>query len=301
MPSFAERLRMQSIFGGGNSFTPRDAGPLPLLDQMIKRLPREETPIQTIAQNLEPERQPRQVFTQAISPYQQALLDIRGKELESRERVAGEREETRRGQLDINRQRADIADWKAKNPGSKLSLGKDGVLRAFNPVTNEITELGKTGLSQTEIADLNQEKALERISATGEKEIATERERQKGRETLADINARHRKELEEFKSGQPPKGAGLPSQRKNLVELNYNILINRRPDLAKFVTRDDVTGEIKLKPEGATQGQIDEINSFIFGPGKEVQKGDINLPPEGKKEETPEERMKRLKAAAGVK
>lgn len=303
MPSFAERLRMKSIYGGGNAFTPRDTNPLGLLDQMIKRLPREEepTPLQMIQQNAEPERQ--QVFAQAISPYQQALIEQRQKELgvkeklagetlESREKIAGEREETRRSDLDIKQQRADIYKFKSENPNVSFVIDKiTGNRIAINPATGAtVRDFGKNQLGQEEEIELNAKKAIE-----------LEGKKQEGRETLADINARHRRELEEFKSGVPSKSATLPSQKRNQVELNYNILINRRPDLAKFVERDQTTGDIRVKPEGATQGQIDEINSLIFGSGKEVEKGDIKLSPDKKEPSAADKAAELIKKYTGGK
>lgn len=306
MPSFAERLRMQSLYGGGrNPFSPREESPLPLLDQMIRRLPRqEEQPvIQTIAQNLEPERQKQISVQQAISPYQQALLEQRQRELqtrekiaeggvESREKIAGEREETRRSDLDIKQQRADAYDFKARNPNSKFIIDRvSGNMTAVNPITGApVRDFGKTQLGQEELINLNAQKATE-----------LETHKQTGRETIADINARHRRELEEFKASQPSKTSETPTQKSKQVELNYNILINRKPELRPFVKRDSTTGEITVSKPGEKKGsifgfggeaptkeQIDEINNFLFGS-------------EAKKEETSEERLARLKKAAGVK
>jgi len=311
MASFAERLRMQSLYGGRkNPFTPKDTSPLPLLDQMIKRLPSDQPSptnrLQTIAENLEPERQKQVTVQQSISPYQQAVLEQRRQELESkgqlaekgfesREKIAGEREETRRTGLDIQQQRADAYKFRSENPNVKFVIDKvSGNMTAINSATGApVRDFGKTQLGQEELINLNAEKA-EKL----------EDKRQEGRETLADVNARHRRELEEFKAQQPSRSSGLPTQKLKQVELNYNLLINRRPDLAKFVERDPFSKEVKINKAGresATPAQLEEINGLLFGSGKEVEKGDIHLPAETKKEETPEERMARLKKAAGVK
>lgn len=318
MPNFAERLRMQSIFGGGGrAFAPTTESPLAMLDQFINRLPPENSsPIQQIGQQIaQPELEPQsnvRVLGHGINPFQEAQLALKQRELESREKLAGESQNIRKGELDIKQQRTDVYKFKSENPAAKFIVNKStGTMQAVNPTTGEtVRDFGVTQLGEEDLINLNQKKALERIEAGGEQARETEKVRQEGRETLADINARHKKELEEFKTGQPSRSANLPTQQRVAIELKYNQLINQRPDLRSLVSRDQYTGDIQVADPGENPGmenQINYINNFLFGSGNR----DVKLPNETSvkepvkptdkpKEETPEERLARLKKQAGI-
>lgn len=326
MPNFAERLRMNSIYGGSNPFSPQVESPFDIVDEFNRRQPQQQPVLQQIGQQIaSPDQEPqntRMGYGGGINPYQEAQLAFKQKELESRERLAGEqlsskeklaadKLELEKQDQNIRQQRANVYDFKSKNPNSKFMQGRDGRLRAINPITNQVTDLGETGLSESELIELNQSNKLEVVKATGDQARETEGVRQRGRESLEDIRNRHARELKDLESEQPSKSANLPSQQKVALELKYNQLINLRPDLREFVKRDLSSGEIKVAtPEEYPEmkEQIDYINRFLFGsPSK-----DVKLPSETKpevkefkvdpskaiKQETTEERMARLKKLA---
>lgn len=175
----------------------------------------------------------------------------------------------------IKQQRANVYQFKAQNPESKIMIGKDGITRAINPLTNKVTELGQTGMSDEEIMQLNQSNALQKISATGNEQRQTENVRQQGRETLEDMKARHAQELKQFESNLGPLTADLPTQQKQDIQNKYNILINKNPELRDFISLDPNTGMPMITPvgtkgifgnnKGPTQEQFDKINEMLYG------------------------------------
>lgn len=98
-------------------------------------------------------------------------------------------EQIAKNQESANRTREDRAAvyrYKAEHPDHKFMQGKDGILRALDPATNTVISLGKTGMSDAEMAELNQKNAIKKIEATGDEARETERTREKGRETIAE-------------------------------------------------------------------------------------------------------------------
>lgn len=77
-------------------------------------------------------------------------------------------EQNNQARQDVASKRAATYDFKAKNPNHRYMQGKDGNLLAIDPITNETINLGKTGMSQAEIAELNQKNKLEQIDRQGD-------------------------------------------------------------------------------------------------------------------------------------
>lgn len=184
----------------------------------------------------------------------------------------------------IRQQRADVYEFKAKNPQLKLIMTKGGNVQAFNPITKETSDLGiPTGsLTDADKMSLQQEQQLERIEATGGQQRQTERVRQEGRietaetrgwkpyeETLADGTKRTfmyneiTGETRERAPGGTPQGATpvkpggnvsgrteLPTQTKVRQYNSARELANTRPDLAKFVRLGPGTNEFRITQPG---------------------------------------------------
>lgn len=184
----------------------------------------------------------------------------------------------------IRQQRADVYEFKARNPNLKLIMTKGGNVQAFNPLTGETKDTGiPTGsLTEADKLSLQQEHALERIQETGGQQRQTETLRQTGRqdiaetrgwkpyeETLADGTKRTfmyneiTGETRDKAPGGTPQGATpvkpggnttgrteLPTQTK---VRQYNLareLKNTRPDLAKFIQLGPGTNEFRLTQPG---------------------------------------------------
>lgn len=178
----------------------------------------------------------------------------------------------------IRQQRADTYDYKIKNPNHVLNVGKDGVLRAFNPQTNEIEELGKTGLSQQEIADINQKNAKEIANLKATNATALEGQKQTGR--LADIAARG-VETRDTKQTPTPDKPLLPTQQRTQYRANAEKAIAEHPEWKDHIQLDPQGMGFSITPPGSgffgTSGPDEDtyhsINSYIYGGGT-----DVNLP-----------------------
>ena len=272
MPSFLENLRLQSLYGGGNPFKPKTESPLKLMDQFINRLPRPMIPLpppMAAPPIVEEEIEPTAISYGGITPYQQAQLELQKEALgvrerlgsagiESREKIAGEREETKRDELTIRQQRADVYEFKARNPDAKIITQKGGNVLAINPITGEtIRDFGSSGmLSDAERIALEQAGSVEQIRERGREERETEKTRQTGRESLQQMRERHAREQAEFESQLPGKTSALPSQQKNAMQMKYNRLINEHPEWRNWISLDAETGLPIIAESGAKTGMI---------------------------------------------
>lgn len=184
----------------------------------------------------------------------------------------------------IRQQRADVYEFKARNPNLKLIMTKGGNVMAFNPADGSTKDTGiPTGsLTEADKMSMAQENSVERIEKTGDEQRKTEDLRQKGRldvaetrgwkpyeETLPDGTKRTfmyneiSGEQRERTPGGSPQGATpvkpggnttgkteLPTQTK---VRQYNLareLSNTRPDLAKFVRLGPGTNEFRITQPG---------------------------------------------------
>jgi len=177
--------------------------------------------------------------------------------------------EQKQQDIDIRKQRADVYKFRAEHPGAKFERGDDGILRAMDPITQQVTELGRTGMSDEEVINLNQENALGRISTTGEEARKTVGAR--GEEERKNITARG--EETRITQREKPLPAEIPSRDLDKFQVNYNVLINRNPEYRKFIKLNSEGIPQITQPgenffgfaSGPTQKQYDEIYKFIFG------------------------------------
>lgn len=317
--AFFDRLTSVSP---NNPFMPsRMDDPMDMLDQFIKRLPREDTippmtrgNIGRIGQMMQPQ-QPQHstgipldaasegmnvVYQPSISEKigQERIADIvhPDPERKMRQMLLESNLGMKKAELGVKQQRANVYQFKAENPGAKYIQGKDGVLRAFDPVSHELLSSWDTGMSDEEVINLNQKGRMELEGKKGEEARTTEETRQKGRESIEDIKARHAKELAEYESGLPGKGNQLATQETRKFQNNYNRFINANPELRGFV-RLDANGMPIITPVGSTwkasnsptQEQYDKINQAIFGSSKNQETVTKPTENETKKEESKKE------------
>ena len=269
-----EKMRISNTF---NPFTPKEQDPFQMLEKFRMMNPEPPPMIQQIGQSMMEPQQPMNTrFMEQIDPYKQAQLDLASRKLESAERIAGGNQDIKKSQLGISEQRNKIAEFKAQNPSMKLLTPGDGHVYAVHPVTGAKIDMGIDTLSDQDKLEFQRNTGLENIAARGYQDRTTEGVRQQGRETLADMKARHTKELKEVEAGESK--ALLPTQQAKNFQVKYNTLINERPDLRKFVSlNEDGMPVIKQVGEkGLTQVDYDYINKFIFG----TKSKDVNLPAE---------------------
>lgn len=172
----------------------------------------------------------------------------------------------------IRQQRADIYEFKARNPTYKLVFPKGGNIQAINPQDpSQVIDLKiPTGtLTETDKINMSQEDAIERIEATGGQQRQTEGVRQQGREKIAGMPARSRP----TGSVTAPEKKMSPAQTRTEQSNNAQKLVNTRPDLAPFVTVQP-GGRFMVKPpseggffgdKGPSKAQYDEIRQLIYG------------------------------------
>lgn len=129
------------------------------------------------------------------SVYQKGQLALRQKELERKAAEDAASNDLNKKKVDISQQRANVYKFKAENPGYEYKMNKaTGHLEAINPINNSVQDLGQYQMNESDLAELNQKNALGKIASTGEEARKTEETRQKGRETLAEMAARHKEE-----------------------------------------------------------------------------------------------------------
>jgi hypothetical protein len=119
--------------------------------------------------------------------YQQVSAELRDKAIEAKEKndMISAR---------IRQQRADVYEFKARNPNMRIIQPKGGFVTAINPLNGQSTiikdfegnPISSGTLTETDSLNLQQENRLEQIAAGGYQARETEGVRQQGRETIAE-------------------------------------------------------------------------------------------------------------------
>lgn len=176
----------------------------------------------------------------------------------------------------IRQQRADVYEFKAKNPGMKLVITKGGNVQAMDPITGEMHDTGipSGSLTDADKAALTHDYTSKEITQRGEETRKTQDV--KHEDTMEEIGARG-EQARTTKS--TPSGTGnnprpeLPSQTRVRQFNKARELYNSRPDLRPFIkingTNDfQITAPGKSflgNPQGPTPQQYKEINDAIYG------------------------------------
>lgn len=132
----------------------------------------------------------------AITPLDEKELTLKGEAIDATRDKNIAANQLGNDKLAVAKDRADVYRFKAENPGLKFQTNKlSGELEAIDPITGEVTGLGKHQLGEKELLDLNQNNKAALI----DRNI-------KGRESLADLQARHAKELQDARLAQAAAG-----------------------------------------------------------------------------------------------
>jgi len=190
-----------------------------------------------------------------ISPYQQGLLEAKEADRELKAQQQGSQSQ--------------LAERKMTDAEKKTAIAEIRENKRMNE--QEKTEL----IGRIESGQIEQRGQIEseQIGQRGEEERKTEGVRQTGRESLAEMQARHKREQAQFESTLPPRTGDLPSQQAKDFQNKYSVLINQKPEYRKFVTLNRQTGMPEIVQPGSTwlggnsptQEQFNEISRFIFG------------------------------------
>lgn len=173
----------------------------------------------------------------------------------------------------IRGHRADIYEFKAKNPGMKIITPKGGNIQMVDPITGVAKDTGIPSGSLTDLdkINLNAEDKMTQIEATGDQR----------RQTVAAQGDEARKTKETVGGGtlKPDSPSGvkgeLPTQTRVRQYTNAEKLINSDPEARKFVKLDPASKSILITPSnpsawtasgrGPSKEQIDQWNQTIYG------------------------------------
>lgn len=220
------------------------------------------------------------------SEYQRGTLALREKELAQKGVKQESDIELGKQKVDISKQRADTYQFKANNPNAKYIINKvTGTMQAVDPISQKVLQdFGKTQLGEEELINLNQEKKLEQIGATGAESRATEGVRQTGRESLEDIKSRHAKELQELGAQIGSKSKDLPTQQRTATLSKAEEARNTHPEWKNYI-KIVPGGGFAITAPGYLMGPSEEtykkMNEFIYG-GAPPKKEQVVTAPKSK-------------------
>lgn len=234
---------------------------------------------------LEPEKPMNVVLGNQLNPFQEATLGMRGRELESREALAKDKqtEVERRNQATEEEKKARLKILQDKEAKNDLSESEALELK-FNRDMEKI----RSGQRFTNQRDITQQgNALDRIDRTGElaaqgREVTGAQAMQRQNDAQAATTARdivtqqnalgrttHASNIKkEIAAGKP--------DTKQLVLQRVNELITLNPKYADYIEVDQNTGVIEIKPPsvpgkmwgntvGPTPEEHQQIKEAIFG------------------------------------
>jgi hypothetical protein len=219
-----------------------------------------------------------------ISAKDRANLDLKRQDIQRKQDYGEQNLDIKRGGQDIQQQRTDILDFKARNPGMKVLTPKGGNYQFYDPIKGVTHDTGiPTGsLSREDELAITGQQRMDQIGARGD--IQQSLGTQRGNQALANIAARTAGQ-KDIRNTAPVKPM-LPTQERVQQNIRARQLINSNPDLAQFVTVDPTTGSFNITPpsegytghSGPTDEQYQRIQEAIYGAGPARPLGDVNLP-----------------------
>lgn len=211
------------------------------------------------------------------TPLQREELDLKHRSIELDAMLAAQKLGTQSRAQDIQQQRANVYEFKAKNPNLKIVIPKGGNIQAIDPISGQVVQdLGPSGtMSEEEKQQLVGDQRLDQISKQGENQSNLQQMR--GNQAIEQIGTRiaGQKEIQSMKPATSMSPSQIANQQVNVA----NELRNTRPDLAQFISID-ANGQVMITPPsepgmfgggGPTPEQFNEMKTKIYG-------GDINLP-----------------------
>jgi hypothetical protein len=315
--SLVERLRMENIFGGNPPLAMPDlrgyGGPPP--EQRTAEV--EQIPQQQIAPR---QRQPtlgeqtlqrmrdRAKMDVVWKPSQLDLVGgriinppVEQQEIQLKRELGQQRTVGQEADRAIRQQRADVYEFKARNPNMQILTPKGGNIIAVNPQTGERIDLGvATGtMSESDLQAMRGTQAMEQIGArtAGQKEVQELRgEQQRGIQEMRGEQQMGVQQLRGEQAAQRTTGRATgrveqPTQTRVRQTLAARQLISGSPELSKFVQFNrDGTVSITGNPDLVT---LSKLRRGIYG-----QPQDIELPAEKKTPEKAPEKKIEAKPAA---
>jgi hypothetical protein len=188
----------------------------------------------------------RAILPAPMSDYQRAQIDLERQGLAQKQALTSQDQQ-------IRQQRADVYEFKAKNPNARFDFSGPTVLAA-NPLTGEVYDTGvDTGsLSDREKIELQGEQRMSEIGArtAGSKELQDLR----NTGNLAAIAARG-SQARQTNAAKPPTAGSTPSATQELAR-QYDVaqrLINTNPSLAGAIKLDPTSKTFVIEGDGPLQ------------------------------------------------
>jgi hypothetical protein len=215
---------------------------------------------------------PIDVF-RGYTPMDEAKMELQKQALMQKGDIAENKNAIDQAKVGISQQRANIYDFKAKNPGMKIVAPKGGNFQAIDPITGKTVDTGiDTGTyTDEEKQKITGEQRMGEIEARGNIQRDIQGQRNEG--NLAGIAARIQGQ-QDINAAKPNK-AELPTQTKVRQNNAARELANTRPDLAPFI-QFDPNGNFTIQqpgssfftgPYGPNPKQQKELQDYIFGSG----------------------------------
>lgn len=163
----------------------------------------------------------------------------------------------------IRKQRADVYEFKAKNPNARIVIEKGGRIKAINPITGAlIADLGDSGtLSDEDKMILSQQgqQELEGLRQTGRTELQNTR----GNQALEQIGARTAGEIQVNAARPTPER--LPTQQRIQQYMKATQALNEHPEWRRYLSLGDNDFTIKEPTFGGDGATVDAIYKYIYG------------------------------------
>jgi hypothetical protein len=190
-----------------------------------------------------------------------ANLDYKYADLERKRQASGDTLDLKYGDQAIRQQRADIYDFKSRNPGMKIVSSRGGNYQAIDPITGKATDTGvPTGtLSREEELQMQGDQRMDQINTRGA--IQQNLTGQRGQQRLGEIGGQ--KDVK----GMTPDRPMLPTQTR-VDQNNRARELSTDQKLGQYIHVDS-TGQLSIDTPGRFSGPSPEdynkIRSYIFG------------------------------------
>lgn len=249
---------------------------------------------------------PIDVF-RGYTPMDEAKMELQKQALMQKGDIAENKNAIDQAKVGISQQRANIYDFKAKNPGMRIVAPKGGNFQAIDPITGKTVDTGiDTGTyTDEEKQKITGEQRMGEIEARGNIQKDIQGQRNEG--NLAGIAARIQGQ-QDINAAKPVKGE-LPTQTKVRQNNAARELANTRPDLAPFI-QFDPNGNFTIQqpgssfftgPYGPNPKQQKELQDAIFGSATEEPTPTVTPTPKSKTSNTPTKSSSKPSAADLIK
>lgn len=207
-------------------------------------------------------------------PVKDRELEFKQQQLSQKGTIEAQKLAGQQQTRNIQQQRADTYDWKARNPNGQVKQLESGNLLLINPATGETREIAADTFTDREKQELIGGQRMEQIGAQG----ANQRQLQemRGSQAIEQIGARILGQ-QEVNAARPM----MPSQIGNEQENRIRQVMLTRPELAQYIVMDS-SGRPSISQDAPITA-ISEIQRAVYGNSPEIldksgKPTDVKLP-----------------------